>query len=66
MSIVGLPRWLRGKKIHLPVPPLGAEDLLEEEMATHPSILAWIIPWTEESGRLTVYGIAKSRTRMSD
>ena len=28
------------------------EDPLEEEMATHPSILAWRIPWTEESGGL--------------
>ena len=54
------------KKIHPQVPPLGGDDLLEEEMATHPRILAWIIPWTEESGRLTVYGITKSRTRMSD
>ena len=31
---------------------LGGEDLLEKEMATHPSILAWEIPWTEESGGL--------------
>ena len=31
---------------------LGQEDLLEKEMATHSSILAWKIPWTEESGRL--------------
>ena len=31
---------------------LGWEDLLEEEMATHSSILAWKFPWTEESGRL--------------
>ena len=30
----------------------GSEDLLEKEMATHSSILAWKIPWTEESGRL--------------
>ena len=29
---------------------LGQEDLLEEGMATHSSILAWRIPWTEESG----------------
>ena len=39
---------------HLPtmretrVPSLGREDLLEKEMATHSSILAWKIPWTEE------------------
>ena len=31
---------------------LGQEDLLEKEMATHSSILAWKIPWTEELGRL--------------
>ena len=32
--------------------PLGWEDTLEEEMATHSSILAWRIPWTEEPGGL--------------
>ena len=32
---------------------LGWEDSLEKEMATHYSILAWRIPWTEESARLT-------------
>ena len=31
---------------------LGQEDHLEEGMATHSSILAWKIPWTEEPGRL--------------
>ena len=31
---------------------LGWEDLLEEGMATHSSILAWRIPWTEETGRV--------------
>ena len=31
---------------------LGLEDPLEKEMATHSSILAWRIPWTEELGRL--------------
>ena len=31
---------------------LGQEDPLEEEMATHDSILAWRIPWTEELGGL--------------
>ena len=34
------------------VPSLGWEDPLEKEMATHSSILAWRIPWTEEPGRL--------------
>ena len=35
---------------------LGLEDLLEEEMATHSSILAWEIQWTEEPGRLQSFG----------
>ena len=34
------------------VQSLGQEDLLEKEMATHSSILAWKIPWTEEPGGL--------------
>ena len=34
------------------VRPLGWEDPLEKEMATHSSTIAWKIPWTEESGRL--------------
>ena len=35
---------------------LGQEDPLEEEMATHSSILAWRILWTEEPGRLQSMG----------
>ena len=35
---------------------LGREDLLEKEMATHSSILAWKIPWMEEPGRLQFMG----------
>ena len=35
---------------------LGREDPLEEDMATHRSILAWKIPWTEEPGRLQSVG----------
>ena len=38
---------------------LGREDPLEKEMATHSSILAWKIPWTEEPDRATVHGVAK-------
>ena len=41
---------------------LGWEGPLEEEMATHSSILAWKIPWTEEHGRATVHGVGKSQT----
>ena len=39
------------------VQSLGWEGLLEKEMATHSSILAWKIPWTEEPG-----GLQKSQT----
>ena len=35
---------------------LGREDSLEKEMATHPSILAWRIPWMEEPGGLQSLG----------
>ena len=60
----GLPRWLRVKRIHLPIPEtqetqvqsLGQEDPLEEEMGIYSSILAWEIPRTEESGRLQSKG----------
>ena len=38
------------------VPSLVREDPLEKEMATHSSILAWKIPWTEEPGRLQSVG----------
>ena len=47
---------------HLPtvwgtqVQSLGREDLLKKEMATHSSILAWKIPWTEEPGGLQSMG----------
>ena len=41
---------------------LGQEDPLEEEMATPSRILAWRIPWTEESGGLQPMGVAKSQT----
>ena len=38
------------------VQSLGWEDPLEEGVATHSSVLAWRIPWTEESGRLQSMG----------
>ena len=49
---------------------LGGEDCLEEEMATHSSILAWRIPWTEEPGGLEFMGLqsqkqAQTHTRTS-
>ena len=36
---------------------LGQEDPLEKEMATHSSLLAWTVPWTEEPGRLQSVGL---------
>ena len=43
------------------VQSLGQEDPLEKEMATHSSILAWKIPWTEEPGRLLSIGSQRVR-----
>ena len=42
-------------------PSLGWEDPLEKEMATHSSILAWEIIWTEELGRLQTIGLQRVR-----
>ena len=44
---------------------LDEKDPLEKEMATHSSIFAWRIPWTEESGRLESVG-SQGQTRLSD
>ena len=41
---------------------LGQEDPLEKEIATHSSILAWEIPWTEEPGQLQSMGHNESDT----
>ena len=38
---------------------MGWEDPLEKEMVTHSGILAWRIPWTEESGRLQFMGLQR-------
>ena len=47
------------------VQSLGQEDFLEEEMATHCSILAWKTPWTEEPSGLQSMGPQKSQTQLS-
>ena len=67
----GLPGWLRGKESacqlqEMWVWPLGWEDTLEEERTTHPSVLAWEIPWTEEPGGLTVLGFTKELDMISN
>ena len=68
-----LPRWHSGQESSCQcrrhkerqVWSLGREDPLKEEMATHSSILAWKIPWTEEPDWATVHGVAKSWTWLS-
>ena len=45
---------------------LGQEDPLEEDIATHSSILAWRIPMDRGAWQATVHGVVKSRTRLSD
>ena len=51
------------KTQEMQVRSLGGENPLQKGMATHSSILAWRIPWTEEpGGLLTVHGVAKSQT----
>ena len=48
------------------VQSLGGEDPLEEDMATHSSILAWGTPWPKEPGGLQSKGVTKSWTWLSD
>ena len=65
--------WLSGKETHLlmqesqeiRVWSLGLKDPLVKEMATHPSILAWKIPWSEEPGGQQSTVVAKSWTGLS-
>ena len=44
---------------------LGREDLLEKEIATHSSVLAWRIPWTEEPGGLQSMGSHRVNTKVT-
>ena len=59
--LLGPPWWLSSQESRcmqeIWVQFLGREDPLEKEMVTHRSILAWEIPWTEESGRLLSTGL---------
>ena len=48
------------------VQSLGWEDPLEKEIATHSSVLAWRIPWTEEPGGLQSMGSQNIQTQLSD
>ena len=70
MVALGLPRWLSGKEPTcswqetqgMRVQSLGWEDPLEKGMATHSIILAWEIPWTDESGGMQSMGLQKIQT----
>ena len=67
LCYIGVASLVAQRVKHLPamqetwVPSLGQEDPLEKEMATHSSILAWRIPWTEEPGRLQSRGSQRVR-----
>ena len=58
-SCAGFPSVIRGGATGKEVSS-GREDLLEEDMATHSSILAWRIPWTRGDWWATVHRVAKS------
>ena len=62
-TCVGFPGGSEGKgsayNVRDLVQSLGLGDLLEKEMATHSSILAWKIPWMEEPGRLQSMGLQR-------
>ena len=59
-----LPRWLSGKETAGDARDVGPIPPLEKEMATHSSIFAWKIPWTEEHGGLESRG-SQSWTQLS-
>ena len=68
-QVIRLPWWLSSKAStctagvqKTQVQSLGLEDPLEKEMATHFSILAWRIPWTEKLRRLSPCGRKESDT----
>ena len=72
LNIKDFPRGTRGKESacqcrrhEMQIPSLSPEDPLERDMASHSSILAWKIPWTEEPGGLQSVGL-KSQTWLSD
>ena len=70
---LGLSLWLGGKepaclfrRHEVQFLSLGEKDPLEERMATHSSILAWSIPWTEEPGGLQSIGSQQAGHDLSD
>ena len=69
MAALGFPDGSDGKNTpamqETQVQPLGLKDPLEKGLATHSSIPAWRIPWTEDPGGLQSMGL-QSRTRLSN
>ena len=66
-ALYGIPPWHSGKEPACrSSASLGWEDPLEKEMATHSSILAWKIPWTEKPGGLQSMGSQRVRHSWSD
>ena len=74
-NVLGFPGGASGKessckwnrcKWQMRVRSLGQEDLLEESMATHSSVLAWEMPWTEEPGKLPSIGLQRVGHDWSD
>ena len=75
---VALIRGFPGSLLVVKDPPINAGDIrdmglipgqegpLEEEMATHPSVLAWRIPWTVEPGGLQSMGLQRSQTQLRE
>ena len=63
LYLLGLLRWLNGKESSCQTGDMGSipglKDLLEKDMATHSSILAWETLWTEEPGGLQSMGVTK-------
>ena len=65
---------MKGSRVGVGLPPHRAQRMgslvqkapLEEEIATHSSILTWEIPQTEELGRIQSMGLQKSQARLSD
>ena len=69
-SLFMLPWQLRHKSLpvmqEIQLPPLVQEDPLEEEMATHSSILGWRIPWTEKPGGIQSMGSQRIRHNLTE
>ena len=68
MYAQGLPQWLRGKESacnagyrEIQVRSLGWEYPLEKSVATHSSVLAWKIPWTEEPDGLQSMALQRAQ-----